>query len=495
MDHFVETVQSQCFLLNAWDLASAFTNIPYIYYYKNTENSLNRADFMPSGRLREAFFRTLEEFPILAGRISTGNDGRTFVCVDSVELNMPEYIETQSQTHFRQLEKMQFAWNSLPECAATVGAFPTRGCSGVLKLANVNIIRLKDNSGLVMFISIPHYVMDGVGYCAFVNRWAEVCSWIRSGLPTADLPTRTFSFNRSIIEHSLPEKQTPLYPAMHKIYNTPRYIGSILAKLSPELRGDILVGANCLVDATGCLFHVSRSSLDKLHYCVSGGVSSGKQFSDNDILTALISYVTSCAMQECANKPIKNGIIKAAAKQIGHSLVQNSSEFLTMLVLDIRPRLKGLKQAQYTGNCVTCIPITTKMKKIAEANISFQTLAAICTNVRSTVCSTDGELLSKLHDVLHSHSASHTNALVNAMIIQKKIVLSNQSRFSLYQNDFGNGIPMWVSPISIFYSNFASILPVHPESNGYNIYLTVESCVMKQLQQNLLWTKYVASIY
>ncbi|KAJ2607838.1 hypothetical protein H4S08_004679, partial [Coemansia sp. RSA 1365] len=248
---------------------------------------------------------------------------------------------------------MQFAWNALPECAATVGAFPTRGGGGVLKLVNVNIIRLKDNSGLVLFISIPHYVMDGVGYCAFVNRWAEVCNWMRSGLPTADLPNRTYSFNRSIIAQSMPEKQTFLYPAMQKIYNTPRYIGSIMAKLSPELRGDILVGSNCHVDATGRLFHISRLSLNKLRDSVSTGTSCGKQFSDNDILTALISHVISCAVHECANKPIKNEIMKTAAKRICRCLVKKPSEFLTMLVLDIRPRLKGLKQAQYTGNCVT----------------------------------------------------------------------------------------------------------------------------------------------
>ncbi|KAJ2156442.1 hypothetical protein GGH15_005556, partial [Coemansia sp. RSA 562] len=150
MEAFMSTIKAQQFALNAWDMAASFTNIPYIYYFKNP-NSGSADDFMPSSRLRASFLKVIEEFPILVGYITVGKDGRYVIDVNPHNLNMPEYLESQSTAHFRDLEKAKFSWNALPQNVATVGAFPAVGVSGIIKLVNVNIIRLAENSGLVLF--------------------------------------------------------------------------------------------------------------------------------------------------------------------------------------------------------------------------------------------------------------------------------------------------------------------------------------------------------
>ncbi|KAJ2288408.1 hypothetical protein IWW55_006512, partial [Coemansia sp. RSA 2706] len=116
-------------------MAAAFTNIPYIYYFKNT-NGNSDADFMPSDRLRASFLKTLEDFSILAGHVRTDVDGRAWIDVNADELNMPEYLESHSMVHFRDLEDAGYDWNAFPGKIATTNAFPIRGTDGVIKLAN-----------------------------------------------------------------------------------------------------------------------------------------------------------------------------------------------------------------------------------------------------------------------------------------------------------------------------------------------------------------------
>ncbi|KAJ2588025.1 hypothetical protein IWW49_003183, partial [Coemansia sp. RSA 1797] len=149
MEAFVSAIKAQQFALSAWDMSASHTNIPYIYYFKNP-NSDPTDDFMPSSRLRASFLKVIEEFPILVGHITVGKDGRCLVDVNPHNLNMPEYLESQSTVHFHDLEKAKFSWDALPQNVATVGAFPAVGVSGIIKLVNVNIIRLAENSGLVL---------------------------------------------------------------------------------------------------------------------------------------------------------------------------------------------------------------------------------------------------------------------------------------------------------------------------------------------------------
>ncbi|KAJ2817782.1 hypothetical protein IWW50_006048, partial [Coemansia erecta] len=191
-----------------------------------------------------------------------------------------------------------------------------------------------------------------------------------------------------------------------------------------------------------------------------------------------------------------DGYLASVARRAARAIMGEPDEFWTMVVLDIRPRISGLSQAQYTGNCVTCIPIVSKHGQLAKTDISPGDLAELCAHSRDSVKSATPETIAELNHVCNKCIASYGHAMAKGITTTNKVVVSNQSRFSLYQNDFGSGIPTWVSPIPVFYANFASILPVHPSSDGgYNLYLTVEKRVMANILQNNLWNSHVDLVY
>ncbi|KAJ2738559.1 hypothetical protein H4R23_001060 [Coemansia sp. Cherry 401B] len=465
MEEFRRAIKPGRFALNGWDMSAAFTNIPYIYYFKNTNSSL-AVDFMPSSKLRASFLKTLEEFPILVGHVKTDADGRTWVDVNARRPNMPEYLESHSTVHFCDLESAGYDWNAFPGKIATVGAFPSQGPSGTIKLANVSIIRLRENSGLILFVSASHYVVDGVGYCAFINRWAEICRWMQNGATDEMPPDRQYTFDRLAIDRCLPASRVPMSRAMTNVYDTPSYLGHFLAWISPKTRGDITNTAGWLMNAVGHVFHISSASLDALRTLIGKYAAKSQRLTDNDMLTVLIGHAIAKGIKDDATGNGSRGGFSSAIQQAVYRLFGQATDFQTMMVLDIRPRISGLAETRYAGNCVTCIPVVSKTDQIAHENIPGKDLADLCAQTRFHIRETTAELIAEYHHIINKTPAMFGHAMAKGITTVNKVVVSNQSRFSLYQNDFGNGIPAWVSPIPVFYANFASILPVHPSANG-----------------------------
>ncbi|KAJ2878055.1 hypothetical protein H4R27_005968, partial [Coemansia aciculifera] len=131
---------------------------------------------------------TLLDFPTLVGHLEMNGSGHARVVVDKNNLNLPEYLESQSSVHFRDLQASKFSWDALSRGVATTVSVTTANPDGTITLANVHVVRLQDNSGLALFINTTHAVFDGIGYCTFVNRWAEISKWVRSGNTTNELP-------------------------------------------------------------------------------------------------------------------------------------------------------------------------------------------------------------------------------------------------------------------------------------------------------------------
>ncbi|KAJ2873643.1 hypothetical protein H4R27_006564, partial [Coemansia aciculifera] len=75
------------------------------------------------------------------------------------------------------------------------------------------------------------------------------------------------------------------------------------------------------------------------------------------------------------------------------------------------------------------------------------------------------------------------------------VVIFNQSRFTLYGANFGNDVPVWVSPIKTFYANIVSILPVHPSTGRYAMFVTLSKQAMAKLLQNKFWMDALELLY
>ncbi|KAJ2494305.1 Replication factor A protein 1, partial [Coemansia sp. RSA 2049] len=70
------------------------------YWYENTtaitggSSSSSVDEFMPANVLEQAFYKTLQGFPILAGQLKTADSGRQYIEIDKDNLNMPVYTDT-----------------------------------------------------------------------------------------------------------------------------------------------------------------------------------------------------------------------------------------------------------------------------------------------------------------------------------------------------------------------------------------------------------------
>ncbi|KAJ2801390.1 hypothetical protein H4R20_003688, partial [Coemansia guatemalensis] len=452
--------------------------------------------FMPSGLLRAAFLRTLQDFPILAGRIIIDGDGRGSIVVDKSNLNMPEYVETRGCVHYRFLEAANFNWEAVPHKVPTVGVIPSRGADGCIKMVNVHALRLRSNSGLVLFVNMPHCVVDGVGYSAFVNRWAEVCRWLQDGA-ASDLPHRTYTFDRAVVDRAMPENMSPLNVPMRRAYTYKSYLGRFLAWLSPETRGDLLTEGCKLSSTVGHVFYIKRETLEQLRSQLMAKRSQGqpqqRRLSDNDMLTALIGHVVSksiCDAEDSAQRGVLNTTARAAIRAMFGSC---ADEIMMLMTADIRPRLRGLAQMRYVGGGITGVPIFHPLRALAEES-SLQ-LGAACARVRQTVDAWHSGVISRIDHTLNSDPACFGHALAQVLLHPHKLIITNQSRFPLYASDFGAGAPQWISPLPAFLPSFASILPQHPGAAGYHVYISVERHLMSTILRSPLWTSLTSLVY
>ncbi|KAJ1998711.1 hypothetical protein GGI04_004884, partial [Coemansia thaxteri] len=92
MDHFKRNVQTQTIDLCFLDTALSFANMPYYFYYENSEGS---TEFMISKHLRDSLYVTLLDFPILAGHLVMDGYGHASIVVDRANLNLPDYRESE----------------------------------------------------------------------------------------------------------------------------------------------------------------------------------------------------------------------------------------------------------------------------------------------------------------------------------------------------------------------------------------------------------------
>ncbi|ORX72942.1 hypothetical protein DL89DRAFT_290736 [Linderina pennispora] len=217
MEEFRQTVESQVVSLSALDSYASVINTQVILFY---ENESATPDFMPAHQLKEGFYKTLKQFPTLAGYFRQKPDNGLEIVIDKDDLNLPEYRESTSDIHFDSLDGLM---------SAGVVPIPSSS-SDRIKLANVHIVRLKDNSGVAMFISIIHAIGDGTGFYVFWMAWLS-------------LNTRN------------------------------------------KLMDRVITGAGW----QGSLYKINRAKLDSLRTEVSKHIPDGERISNNDVLSALIA--------------------------------------------------------------------------------------------------------------------------------------------------------------------------------------------------------------
>ncbi|KAF4261510.1 hypothetical protein CNMCM8714_000578 [Aspergillus fumigatus] len=359
--------------LSPFDLQGSFSNIPYAFFYENTQCE---NDFMPFDFLKGSLWASLQRFPILTGRLRARSTGHIVVEVDAGNPNQPDIRETLCDSvHWSQLKESSFAWDAWPAGVATVGPVATAAADGEIKLLNIHVMRLAQNSGVILFINIPHYVVDGVGYFAFINHWAETMRMQQQQQEQENEARSRFSFDRGIIQRYLPTERAPLDPLTASIYGQRNLLVDWLAWLSPTTLGGLLSKTAAMARGEAHLFRIPRASLDQVHKDVQPYIPASARLSDNDLLVALISktYIQS----QPQPKP-PTGFLSWLRPGQG----QPESHCTVRIPCDVRRHLKV--RERYTGNLLLGMMVRTPLAELARPT-SSETLAAAALNVRQSI--------------------------------------------------------------------------------------------------------------
>ncbi|KAJ2903289.1 hypothetical protein GGI21_004448 [Coemansia aciculifera] len=264
MDKLLAGIQSQTVDLSTLDMITSLSNISFDFYYGN---DLSDPDFMPTEKLRESFYLALLDFPPFIGYWKVDGSGRGRVVVDKDNLNLPDYRESQSSVHFDDLQAAKFSWDSPLAGAATVGGVTTANLDGIIKPVNVHVVKLRDNSGLVLFVSIAHYLVDGVGYCEFLNRWADICKRLCNGEMPEDVPLLHVNHSRSTLFEHLPDNRRALDDPTYEMFTARGLFTRWLAWLSPKTRGKVVNATRPVRNIESHIFHLSATNIASAHVC------------------------------------------------------------------------------------------------------------------------------------------------------------------------------------------------------------------------------------
>ncbi|KAI8318080.1 hypothetical protein GQ54DRAFT_300832 [Martensiomyces pterosporus] len=490
MEQFIDTVKSHVIPLSSADMILGLLNVPFAVFYQNP-GSVN--DFMPSEQLKTAFYLALQQFPILAGHLRQNKNGRFSIVVDKDNLNMPEYLESTSDTHYNDIKSAGFDRRAWPSGVATVGATMAPNANGIIKTANVHIVRLKDNSGLILFLSIIHCVADGFAYFAFLNHWAAVCKAVRSEAAEIHKPVVKLTFDRSIIEQSLPTERKQLDATTSSMFTQPSLLSKWLAWLSPETRGDVLNVLTSLITSETHVFHIADGTLEALHSSILEFAPEGMRVSDNDVLVALLSktYVQALHGAKEKNANIVTRVLGSIGSVVFGRLLGAEEHHATGIACDIRPRI-GITDKNYIG-APLIVPLISNPLDDLLAPTTAKSLVSIVSNVRRHVDNSDAPYVGAYIDMIDSVPSSFVQLMSYLARNPTALLVSNQTRFRMFEADFGDGYQEWV----IFIKEkpgLAVLMSCPPPTKGFRISMCAETAVFREMLTNEFWMSAVTQI-
>ncbi|KAJ1987798.1 hypothetical protein GGI26_005830, partial [Coemansia sp. RSA 1358] len=386
MDEFVNSIKLQTIHLDNLDNACAVFGIPTFFWYENANRS-SWEHFMPPNILKAALFKALIDFPILVGYIKTDSTGSSCIEVDKSNLNMPEYTDTDCDVDFETLRDSGYNTKLLPNTFVDkcISPVPPGLYGGRITMIAVNVFRLKDYSGVAMFISIAHCAVDAHGYCGFINRWAEIAKWMQySSKKGLLLPKRTFIHDRSVHYTGAYSGCDKLESSVQKFMTSGSFMSKLMAWISPETRGRLIRGMSVLANCRSLYFHITMDILETLRESVKKySAPDISQYSDNDILAALIIITVGKSTRKVADGKQSGAVAKALSFSLGIKS-GNAEDIMTMLAVDMRPRLECQGVINFMGNLAFSRIVITS-QDFLQAENTHESLAAIASSIRRTV--------------------------------------------------------------------------------------------------------------
>ncbi|KAJ1801593.1 hypothetical protein LPJ59_000158 [Coemansia sp. RSA 2399] len=492
MESFTSTVKSQVFYLDGFDAKGTTMSISICYWYENSARSSLDA-FMPPRILERAFYKTLEEFPVIAGHLKADASSRMYIDVDKDNLNMPVYTDTCCEVEYSTVRESGFNIHKLPidmgsKCGVPV---PSGLVGGRIVPAHFRVVRFKDNSGVLVYSRITHYITDGYGYTQFMNRWAEVSRWIQQSQDAnaAPLPERQYIHDRAFHADYRTKQTTALEPKVIDSLTTRTMFSRWLGWVAPETRARIYKAMSGSTDTTCSYFHVSAKQMEDIRTSVQKHAPEGIRYSMNDVFTAYLTIVVGQAMEKVStdwwSKPIPAAIRAIFGNSLGKPV-----DFVTGSSVNIRTRLSHPDANIFMGNMATRKSIVVPPEQF-QTEPTAEALSTIALRIHQAISAFDEQYAGQLGYLLDKEPDSYVWRMFNSIKSRNVIGVSNQFRFAHYDVDFGAGIPSIVRHVPYPSTNNLFIMPANPTIGGYELEFNLPPAVEANLVQNNAWMKLV----
>ncbi|KAJ1801510.1 hypothetical protein LPJ59_000230 [Coemansia sp. RSA 2399] len=495
MDAFVNSLNSQSVHLDGLDAICSTAQISFFYWYENKERS-TWGTFMPPDILKHAFYRTMQEFPILAGRLKAGPDGRMLVEVDKDNLNMPVYTDEYCNIDYQALKDANYnTVNMLPDIfmSARKVPMPSKASGWETKLATVRILRFKDFSGVLVFVSLAHGVVDGHGQLSFMKRWSEISRAIHGadGPTVTNIPNRPYTHDRSIHALYKCEGTDEVDPEICNGLQTPSLFSRCLAWLSPSMRARLISFVASEDTLKSCYFRIRKQTIETLRQSVQDhAYDSSIRYSHNDIISALITTAIVQATRKHSVKQERTFVPSVLRSIFGPRHTKEPENVMLSVVVDLRPRIDNHESKYFTGNLIIIRDVVVPLEFV-ETGVTPKSLAAVASGIHQAVAGMSRRCIGQHYTLLNNSADSFIRAMLYCNKFKYRQMVSNHTRFRHYSVDFGTGIPDLIRPGTLAFPNSTLIMPEHPETNTYEISMALTRPVRENIVQDKNWMQFV----
>ncbi|KAJ1647100.1 hypothetical protein J3B02_000692 [Coemansia erecta] len=480
----IDDIQPASFRLSEQDALMSLFNHPLVHFYQNTDR---KDDFMPTKRLQQALVLALKEFSILLGHVQKADAGLDRVAVDRNHINNPEFTESFSSIHYSDLLSAQFNWSVWPDGVASAGATVAPSSDGSIKLLSVHLTRLADNSGVILFCNIPHYIVDGFGYYEFLSRWACVCRELSftndksNNIRAKNVSEQSlFLFDRETALKSLQSQYQlkPLGPLVNTIFKKDSVASRLFASLRYTSRLRITSIGMRLRYGLASWFWIPAEKVDLLLKLVIDDPTchlSKHEISNYALVTALIDTAFVRAQRQMASEC---SLIAKVASFVGGILAkllasQVANEHILINMVHTRHHLEPL-DGYYFGNPIFLHPISMQTKHVAEENAKSSFIRLALT-ISQELRSIDGPAARGFVDMVCANPSAHARFTAFASTASSALTVVDERSYKMDSVDFGNGGPAWISGIQLHMPNMVALFqqpaPMH---NGIAVFASLE---------------------
>ncbi|KAJ2543155.1 hypothetical protein EV175_006001 [Coemansia sp. RSA 1933] len=386
---------------------------------------------------------------------------------------MPIYTDTDWDVDFKQIENAGFGTELLPETFDNVRGKTVASRLGTksAKLGIFHVRRLKNYSGVVIFGSVAHGLVDGYGVFAFANRWAEISKHMHER-PTEKVSARVFSHDRAIYKDYRQEGTSSLDDILLKLTSTSSNAVTRFLSSLPTDKSQYLMTLFGKPTKTVCSsFHISTQALKKLQHSVQALAPPNIRYTTNDVLTSVLTMTIGKAIQENNARKQAKSLFKSMCSPLNSDNDNDEPEDTMLLIpTNIRLRSNNPNGRSFVGNMVFPRYVLCP-SALTQAGLDPENVLAIATPVREVISSTNKTYIGQFNHLINSEPDMYLRLNMCYYKYKSLLVVTNVSKFDQYKLDFGAGIPHLIRPSLQSFVNAILVMSSHPDIGGYEVVL------------------------